>query len=529
MPPAPVETIDLLDLKLLPAWVKEPSEGKNYADYEGGDEEQARPSRGRDRDFRQPRERGRKRPSSKPDRADRRQERPARGRSGRPDQARQDRPREQPPPQPLPEVAVRFVPHAAALESVTAQIQSGSVAYSLFAIARLFLEKPERYDVRLTAKQESPLYQLGEDGAVSSDRASLEASAFRLATDKFYKTEVVQTEPIKGNFMSVARCRLSGTVLGPPNHHNYQPRLRSLYEQRFSRRMSFADYQKKIEMVSDPAAVEKWKEDARSVTTFTTLQAEPAATFNNGAEAEKHFQQNYLPGLLRSTEEIIIDGVASRRLADRSLYRVVENAWSSETRSPSNIMQELARQFRENSGLHIFRHRRGMLFVSPIRVRAFVHDESSVSPAIKQILETLAANPGTNRKDLAAKLFADATSEDAENRKLTLASDLHWLISEGYVIEFNDGSLDLPRAKTPNPKPQSPGKSQDPISNPEPPAATDAAPVSTAESPKNDGGEVVAAAARSRKLSESPAAEPAKEVANDVAASPTEDTQIGGS
>jgi hypothetical protein len=28
-----------------------------------------------------------------------------------------------------------------------------------------------------------------------------------------------------------------------------------------------------------------------------------------------------------------------------------------------------------------------------------------------------------------------------------LASDLHWLISAGHVIEFNDGSLDLPRAK----------------------------------------------------------------------------------
>jgi hypothetical protein len=30
---------------------------------------------------------------------------------------------------------------------------------------------------------------------------------------------------------------------------------------------------------------------------------------------------------------------------------------------------------------------------------------------------------------------------------MTLAHDLHWLIREGYVIEFNDGSLDLPRAK----------------------------------------------------------------------------------
>jgi hypothetical protein len=37
--------------------------------------------------------------------------------------------------------------------------------------------------------------------------------------------------------------------------------------------------------------------------------------------------------------------------------------------------------------------------------------------------------------------------------KLSLASDLHWMIREGHVIEFNDGSLDLPRAKPPKKEP----------------------------------------------------------------------------
>ena len=41
--------------------------------------------------------------------------------------------------------------------------------------------------------------------------------------------------------------------------------------------------------------------------------------------------------------------------------------------------------------------------------------------------------------------------EEVEPRKLALASDLRWLINEGYLIEFNDGSLDLPRGKA---KPQ---------------------------------------------------------------------------
>ena len=42
---------------------------------------------------------------------------------------------------------------------------------------------------------------------------------------------------------------------------------------------------------------------------------------------------------------------------------------------------------------------------------------------------------------------------EAEKTKLALASDLHWMIREGHVIEFNDGSLDLPRAKPPKKEP----------------------------------------------------------------------------
>ena len=91
-------------------------------------------------------------------------------------------------------------------------------------------------------------------------------------------------------------------------------------------------------------------------------------------------------------------------------------------------------------------------------LRSFEHELAGVSPSINAILEKIGATPGIHRKDLAEQLIP-AQNEDAEKRKLTLASDLHWLISEGYVIEFNDGSLDLPRVKAPNePKKDSPSE-----------------------------------------------------------------------
>jgi hypothetical protein len=453
MTSSPVEPADLLDLKLLPAWMKEPVEPKRYADVEveHGPERPARHRRGA------PTHRGRSARSSDRWRAGARHPVKKGGghEVGRDRRARRQQDRRESPhreahseiSQPVsPEVTIRFLPYSPAFENVVAQIKSGSVAYSLYALARLFLEKPERYDVRLTAKAESPLYRVGDNGALSLNREFLERNAFRLAQSDFYRIDVTESEPIKGNFSNIARCRLSGTLLGPTNHHNYQLQLRSLYEQRFSRRMSFADYHRQIEIVNDAELIQRWKEEARKVTTYTTSREEVPLTFSSPTEAERHFRSHYLEGLIKALEEATIGGVLSRHLPDRVLNRAVEDAWVRETRSPSGIMQELAGRFRQN-GLHVFRHRRGMLFVSPLRTRAFVHEQSGVSPSVNAILEALAGTAVINRKQLFEKLMGDIATEDVEPRKLAAVSDLRWLINEGFVIEFNDGSLDLPRGK----------------------------------------------------------------------------------
>ena len=444
-----VETVDLLDLKLLPAWVKEPAEARSYARYTGDE------GSGRQKAEHDPRRSKSKRRTSNVEgptlRQDGRHREALRNKTGssarhwhgpkhRPSPNRDD------PVTRTPPVMIRFLVYLPALENVVAQIQSGSVAYSLFALARLFLEKPVGYEVCLTARAESPLYQLGDNGVVFVDREFLERNAFRFAQRDFYQIEAVETDPIKGNFSNVARCRLSGTLLGPTNYHNYQPQLRSLYEQRFSRRMSFADYQRQIEIVSDAELIDRWKEEARKVTTYKTLGEETPVTFSSPVEVERHFRSNYLPGLIRSVEEVTIGGAFSRRLSDRTLNRLIEEAWARETRSPSNMMQKLAGKFRQN-GLHVFRHRRGMLFVSPTRPRAFAHEQAGVSSSVNAILKAVSETPGINRKQLFGSLTGDSASEDAEPRTLALASDVRWLINEGYVIEFNDGSLDLPRPK----------------------------------------------------------------------------------
>lgn len=521
MPPDQSLPTDLVDLKLLPAWVKETPEPNAYAHYEGEEAgADRRGGRGRPHD-RKPRD-NRRPPGAarRPERdgrgpqgdrrvRDRREERGGARRPGR-HQHGPERREQRPPERPPLHLVIRFLPHAAAFDNVAAQIKGDLLAYSVFSLARLFLQKPERYDVEVTAKPETPLFQLGESGPVSADRAFLENNAFRFAQKDFYKIDISQSEPIKGNFSSIARERTSGTMLGPTNYHDYQRKLRGLYEQRFSRRMSFADFQRQIEIVNDPALVEQWKEEARSVTTFTTLSDEPAQSFTNPSEAERHFRTHHLSTLVRQIEQTRLDGVASRNLPDRFLRRAIEEAWSVQTRSPSQMMAELSTRLRE-AGLHIFRHRKGMLFVSPVRVRPFVHDQTNVSGQVRAILDAVAANPKINRKDLAEKVIVNVASDDLEARKLSLASDLKWLISEGYLIEFNDGSLDLPRAKV------------KPVQVP----AADAASAEQTAPPAESNSPVVASEASS--LETSATDEPAPVDVKEAVTAVVDEAEIGGS
>jgi hypothetical protein len=198
-----------------------------------------------------------------------------------------------------------------------------------------------------------------------------------------------------------------------------------------------ADYQRQIQIVTDPAEIEV---EGRRAQSDNVRRCDETPTTFRQRRNRRHFQQNYLPGLVRSVSELTIDGPASRHLQDRVLNRLIENEWTRETRSPSPMMQELAARFRE-AGLHVFRHRRGMLFVSSIYPRPFKHDESGVSPQVRAILESIETSPRIGRKELADKLIADLTADEAERVKMALASDLRWLISEGYASSSTTACL----------------------------------------------------------------------------------------
>jgi hypothetical protein len=340
-------------------------------------------------------------------------------------------------------------------------VKGSSRAYPLFSTGRLFLERPERHRVRVVSGDPAVLlFQVG-DGPVTFDRAAVERNAFRQMKDQYYKEETTLGEPLKGNYTNVARLRGSGVLLGPTNYHSYQPTLRKIYEERYSRRMPFQEFtQKEIEVVTDEQTINDWREQARSTTNFTTTQEAEPVTFKSAFDAEQHFKKTYLPTVVKSGVSLECSGPASRAIPDRGIAAALRDSWEKERGFPAQIVNHL-RPYLLEAGLHFFKHRKRVLYISAIKPARLTPGQD-MSANLTAIMSAVEAHPKLTRRDLATKILGEHhEAPELLEQKASLARDLHYLVHAGHVIEFHDGTLDLPLPPGGNApqQPSQPGKS----------------------------------------------------------------------
>jgi hypothetical protein len=251
-------------------------------------------------------------------------------------------------------VRIEFMPASQVLTGLIKIIKSTHRAYPLFEMARMFMGKPERHSVKITATEaDKPLWQFGEAGPVATDKNVLFWPAFLAKREELYEEVVTEKDEVKGNFTNVARHTPSGVLLGPTNHHSYQSALRHLHEERF-RRVPFEMFKRDIEIVTDPAVVEEWKQSARVTKSWRTREETPVELFSK-PDVEAHFRQHYLDGVVRSVTSCVIAGTASRQCPEQSMAAAIRQAWEKQRGFPGDMMHHLRKEL-FGSGLVVFKH-----------------------------------------------------------------------------------------------------------------------------------------------------------------------------
>jgi hypothetical protein len=345
----------------------------------------------------------------------------------------------------------------------------------------LILQKAERYSVQLTAKKKDDgtleklfVCALDESPWTSEDAAVAHVLKNHFAT--FYQAERTATEPPKGVYTFVAQCGLSGEILGPPNHHDYQNQLRKLHAEKFSR-MPFDQFKARVKIVKDEAVVKKWVEDQSFKTQYNCLNVPEPLTLATLEEVEKHFRATHKDSIIKPVETLTVAGLPSRSLRDNGLQRLIRQEWEQQKFFPLPIATKLSQQF-AHYGLQFFKVNKTVTHVSVARPTFLDIASTPVSENIKRIIEYINGNAKCTRKKLIEALAptpkvpkavvteipivpvaegevaaapVKPAAPEATPEQTAVIVDLHWLIHQGAVLEFADGRMET--AKKPLPKP----------------------------------------------------------------------------
>jgi len=328
---------------------------------------------------------------------------------------------------------------------------------------------------------------------------------------------------------------LTGELLGPPSHHAYQTALHKIHRERFAN-MPFEDYKRRVRTDATPEAVEKWKESQKRARQWVDIITQvPEGTepkrFKSRTEMEADFRKHHAEPLLSEAMETVIAGNIPKENLSPALYNALRRSVDEARKHLLGTAQLLCTGF-EKQGLKLFKRRGGKLWVSRTRPRA-LEPGVTLSDRISKMLEVIKAKPGisvkqlveivapgelieTGKAEVAEPVMpvveaapvekvesvseAPAEGEAAETveppivapkpaaakelvpvklsaEQMNALKDLHWLNSEGYVIEYADGIVFIGVTEPPpaKPKPVKPA--------PEAPAPAEVAAESTEEAP----------------------------------------------
>ena len=398
---------------------------------------------------------------------------------------------------PLPELEVNLVPDERGVESLARQIKLTGRAYPLFDIAYLILKRPDRYQPHFSVLRKADgqpmqaLWVCSLDETMWLSEPEAVSHVLRKFFSTFYQPEKIPTEPPKGTYTFVAQCGLSGVILGPPNYHDYQNKLRKLHAERFAR-MPFEVYKSRVKIVRDEAVVKQWLEEQSHKMEYVCLNVAEPLRFASREEVEKHFRETHLPVIVKQVDGYVPPSLAALEALPRLVQILLRRAVEDQRRFPLRLVTLLSQQFAAH-GLQFFKVNKTVTHVSVARPHYLDMTATPVSLSVRRIVEFINATPKCTRRLLMEALAPSAVppesaegsvaghaaaptgapageSSPASPEATAMIGDLHWLIHQGHVIEFANGILETAKPPLLKPlKPKSePQRSPSPTSAPTP-------------------------------------------------------------
>ena len=342
------------------------------------------------------------------------------------------------------EAEIRVLPGQKELGGIIRKIQTGFAAYPLKQIAWFFLDHPEACHVKVTPKDPQIKFHVCKAcGFACFSEEALDAHIMSTHLGDYYTAEEMDVEPPSGQFGCVVKCGVTGELIGPPNLHGYNSKVREI-AQRLG--MDEASYRARLVTVRDQESVEAWRQTATKKVFYRLKVAESEAKASAEGEesvetevaaspalerdqAEAEFRRSIAPQLKSVSKSSDMTLAQALKSTDLPYLFAVRDAIAKERRFPASLFFALRGAFHHRK-LVFFRANdpRGQEFVSASKPAPL--DIEHAIPELGAVVKFVEEHPLCSVGDLPPEM----------------KGHLGWLVEKGHIVQYFNGLLALPEA-----------------------------------------------------------------------------------
>jgi len=344
--------------------------------------------------------------------------------------------------------AVDFYPDDAGFSTIIKALRTNQITYELFHVAKIFLEKSDRYVASVTRKAaegEKPerVYVSVPDGMPFETEEEAIQHAVANYADELFDTEEVEVEPPTGNFPFVNRCGITKKLIGPPNYHRYEEFL-NLHHKTQLGNTPFEKFKASIEQVREEEAVNEWLESMKKSTSYTSKAVEgiEPQTFDSLNDAIGYLRTNQREQIVKAVNYARTSGVVLDKFSNTEASRAVAGELARQQQFPLETANAIRGRLRREKFSIYKKGSKGVTLICATR-RNFRKKGQVMSDSLDRLIRFIEEHQNIKAKELPAQYGAWLKKEcpDVANDEKRLSQDLHWLIADGYVSHFRDDSL----------------------------------------------------------------------------------------
>ncbi|MDC1004120.1 hypothetical protein OAQ34_00680 [Opitutales bacterium] len=323
-------------------------------------------------------------------------------------------------------------PDKTILDTLKRGIRKSGISYSLEEINSAIIDKKNRLQITIEHLKEETFFITTFDNSVFYTKSN----AINHIVEKGLKHVVDITETIgenpSGNFKNILKCPESGILLPPKSFHDFEAIIKThLIEKKI--KLNYNNYLNKLITVKDEITINEWKISPLKKLIFTTKElGSTKRSFNSIEAVQGYISSTETNQFIKTNKVIKIKGDSIDNF-EKDLAGFISDFLKNSYQWKKDLFFNTLINFKK-SGFYIFKYGpKNYLFAAGQKPKTI--EIAKISENCVKIVKYI-------QKTEPIKIISILSqSGEMKLEKNQILVELKWLVKEGYVKEFSDGTI----------------------------------------------------------------------------------------